>query len=126
MRNMSFALTTQQVLDQSKDVTRRLGWLMLKPGDLFQPVKKCMGLKPGEKIQKLGPPVRVVSVTREPLRRMQDDLDYGLTECAREGFGSHPSYRWPSEFITMFCGSHKRCTPATVVTRIEFAYEAAT
>ena len=26
MRNMSFALTTPQVLAQTKDVTRRLGW----------------------------------------------------------------------------------------------------
>ncbi len=29
MRNISFALTTQQILDQQKDVTRRLGWLFL-------------------------------------------------------------------------------------------------
>lgn len=54
MRHISCALTTQQILDQSKDVTRRLGWLHLKAGDLIQPVKKCMGLKPGEKIEKLG------------------------------------------------------------------------
>ena len=33
MLNMSFALTTPQVRSQEKDVTRRLGWDDLKPGD---------------------------------------------------------------------------------------------
>ena len=118
---MSFALTTAQVLDQSKDVTRRMGWLKLKPGDMIQPVKKCMGLKPGEKIEKLGPPVRVVSVRREPLRAITDDAKkYGRHECVREGFG-HLS---PCQFVNMFCDTHKGCTPDTVITRIEFAYEA--
>lgn len=120
MRNMSFALTTGQVLDQSKDVTRRLGWLHLKAGDRFQPVKKCMGLKPGEKIEKLGPPVRVVSVRREQLRRITDELHYGRSECRREGFLHLSS----EEFVAMFCATHKGCTPDTVITRIEFSYEA--
>lgn len=120
MRNMSFALTTQQVLDQSKDVTRRLGWLMLKPGDLFQPVKKCMGLKPGEKIERLGPPARVVSVRRERLDDMANAASgYGIEECRREGF----SHLNPHEFVGMFVTSHKGCMLDTVVTRIEFAYE---
>lgn len=123
MRNMSFALTTNQVMMGSKDVTRRLGWLNLKPGDLIRPVMKCMGLKKGEKPVALRPPLRVVSVRREPLRRMLDDVDYGLAECQREGFGDHPQYRWPSEFVTMFCATHRGCTPETTVTRIEFAYE---
>ena len=33
MRNISFSLTEEQFLNGSKDVTRRLGWLFLKPGD---------------------------------------------------------------------------------------------
>lgn len=118
---MSFALTTPQVLAQTKLVTRRLGWLMLKPGDLIQPVKKCMGLRPGERIEKLGPPIKVVSVTREPLRRMQENLTYGFTECVSEGFHDGP-YQFPSEFIAMFCNTHRGCTPDTIVTRIQFAY----
>lgn len=123
MRNMSFALTTHQVVDGLKDVTRRLGWLNLRPGDLIRPVKKCMGLKKGEKPVVLRGPVRVVSVRREPLRRMLDDIDYGFAECAREGFGDHSQYRWPSEFVAMFCATHRGCTPETMVTRIEFSYE---
>lgn len=123
MRNMSFALTTAQILDQSKDVTRRLGWEFLKIGDLLQPVKKCMGLRPGETIQRLGCPIRVVGLRREPLSMMTEDLDYGFNEVRREGFADHPTYRWPSEWVVMFCGSHKGCMPLTVITRIEFAYE---
>lgn len=123
MRNMSFALTTTQVLAQTKDVTRRAGWLKLKAGDLIQPVRKCMGLKPGEAVQKLGPPIRVVNVRRELLRAMTDDSFYGFEEVRREGFEHHPYYRWPSEWVHMFASTHKGCTPDTVITRIEFTYE---
>jgi hypothetical protein len=122
MRNMSFALTTEQVRAQTKTVTRRMGWLKLKPGDLIQPVKKCMGLRPGEKIEKIGDPVRVVDVRREPLRNLTDDVDYGFVECALEGFPAPHHYHWPSEFVSMFCATHKGCTPDSIVTRIEFAY----
>lgn len=122
MRNMSFALTTQQIMDGSKTVTRRLGWLHLKPGDQLRPVRKCMGLRPGEKLDVLRDPITVVSVRREPLRAMTDDTDYGFREVALEGFKSHPVYGWPSEFVAMFCSTHKGCTPDTIVTRIEFAY----
>jgi hypothetical protein len=122
MRNMSFALTRQPMVRRTKLVTRRLGWEFLKVGDLLQPVEKCMGLKPGERIQKIGAPIRVVGLRREPLRMLTDDPDYGLAECALEGFGDHPLFRWPSEFVTMFCASHRGCTPSTVITRIEFAF----
>lgn len=122
MRNMSFALTTEPVLKQFKDVTRRLGWEFLKTGDLLQPVKKCMGLKPGERIEKLGPPIRVISVRRERLDRMLIDLRYGFDEVRREGFAHHPDYQFPSEWVGMFCASHKGCKPDSVITRIEFEY----
>lgn len=122
MRNMSFALTTGQVMDGTKTVTRRLGWLHLKAGDQLRPVRKCMGLRPGEKLDVLRDPITVVSIRREPLRAMLDDTDYGLEECALEGFGQHPDYRWPSAFVEMFCATHRGCTPDTVVTRIEFSY----
>lgn len=122
MRNMSFALTTDQITEGTKTVTRRLGWLNLKPGDKLRPVRKCMGLHPGEKLDVLRDPLTVVSVRREPLRTMTDDLDYGFLECELEGFGTHPDYKWPSSFVAMFCASHRGCTPETTVTRIEFSY----
>lgn len=122
MRNISFALTTDQVLAATKTVTRRLGWTFLNAGDQLRPVRKCMGLRPGEKLDVLRDPIRVVSVRREPLRRMIDDVEYGLVECRLEGFGDHPQYRWPSAFVEFFCASHRPCTPDFVITRIEFEY----
>ncbi|WP_198164944.1 hypothetical protein [Roseateles depolymerans] len=119
---MSFALTVPQIQAGTKDVTRRLGWLQLKPGELIRPVRKCMGLRPGETIEPLRAPLRVVDVRREPLRMMTDDMDYGFEEVRREGFALHPTYCWPTEWIAMFCKTHKGCEPSTIITRIEFAY----
>lgn len=122
MRNMSFALTTSQIRAGTKTVTRRMGWRNLRPGTLIQPVKKGMGLKPGEKIERLRAPIRVTSVVFEPLRKMTDDLGYGFVECGREGFGEHDTYLTPTAFVQMFCETHKGCTPDSIVTRIEFEY----
>jgi hypothetical protein len=118
MPNMSFAMTPHQVRDQTKDVSRRLGWLKLVSGDCIQPVLKCMGLRPGHQVERISALVCTVSTRREPLRRMTDDLVYGAQECRREGF---PELS-PQAFVAMFCKAHKRCTPETVVTRIEFKY----
>lgn len=120
MRNMSFGLTEVPMIEGLKTVTRRLGWLHAKPGQLLRPVRKAMGLKAGERIVVLRDPILIVDVRREPLRRMIDDVDYGLAECVLEGFGGHPDYRWPSGFVAMFCATHRGCTPDTVITRIAF------
>lgn len=122
MRNMSFALTKPQMLAQTKRVTRRLGWEFLKVGDLLQPVEKCMGLKPGEKIVKIGPPIIVIDKRREPLDMLTTDLDYGFPECQLEGFPLPHPCGWPSEFVSMFCRTHRGCTPGRVITRIAFDF----
>jgi hypothetical protein len=114
MRNMSFSLTTAQFLAGSKDVTRRLGWLFLKPGDLVMGCEKCMGLKPGENIVRLGI-VEILDVRREPLNRMTADAEYGRAEAIREGFPDMTG----GQFVEMFC-SHMAAKPETLVTRIEF------
>lgn len=109
MRNISFALTTQQFLDGTKDVTRRMGWKHLKAGDKLCAVKKGMGLKPGDKIERLGV-IEVLSAKPERL----GDITYA--DVIREGFGG-----WlPPTFVDFFCKSHKGCTPDSIVTRIEF------
>jgi hypothetical protein len=118
-RNISFSLTTPQFLDGSKDVTRRMGWLKLRQGDFLCAVKKGMGLKPGEKVERLGM-IRVASVRREPPRAMTDNLDYGFDETRREGFPDPSPNNWPSVFVDFFCRSHSKCTPDSIVTRIEF------
>lgn len=120
MRYISFMLTPEQILDQTKTVTRRAGWLSAKPGDLLQPARKCMGLKKGEKIQTLGPPIRLISVRQEPLHAMLLDQQYGLQETVREGFPDMT----PERFAAFFCQSHKGCQYHTVITRLEFEYTA--
>ncbi len=101
-RNISFALTTEQFRKRTKWVTRRLRWLNIKQGDVLCGVVKAMGLKPGEKIERLGL-IRVTNVRREPLSLMIDDPNYGQQEAIAEGF---PEMKG-SEFVEMFC-SHMR------------------
>lgn len=116
--NMSFALTTPQVLAGTKDVTRRLGWKNLKPGTVLQPVEKCQGIPKGGHVVAIPRRLRVVSVRREPLRAMSAAPDtYGAEECRREGF----PHLTPGGFVSMFCAAN-RCEDTVLVTRIEFEY----
>ena len=111
MRNMSFALTTQQIRNKTKTVTRRLGWTFVKTGDLIQAVEKCQGLKKGEKVKRLVV-LKIVNVRRERLAQIT------AGDIRREGFGQMSFY----DFCEMFCHSHKGCGLQTMVTRIEFEY----
>jgi len=111
MKRMSFALTKEQILNQTKTVTRRLGWKNLQPGDLIQPVEKCMGLKKGEKQVLLGKPIQVVSISVQRLYQIsfEDVKHEGFPSLSQEGF------------IDMFCKANK-CDRKTRVHRIEFKY----
>jgi hypothetical protein len=120
MRNMSFALTQDQLLNGTKCVTRRIGWQALKVGDTIQPVLKSMGLKKGEKVAKLGPTILIHEVRRERLGLMLEDLSYGEQECRAEGFPG----LIPAEFVEMFCKAMKGCNQQTLVTRIAFVHGA--
>lgn len=77
-RNMSVALTTQQVMDETKDVTRRMGWLFVKAGDELNLVNKTMGFKKGERPISYKR-IRVISTRRELLNSITP------SDCAREG-----------------------------------------
>ena len=114
--NISFSLTTPQFKARTKDVTRRLGWKNLKPGQVLQACEKCQGLKKGQHPVKLGP-IEVVSVRRERLDRLDTEPLYGFCEVVHEGF---PKLN-PQQFIDMFC-RHNRCKPETIITRLEFKY----
>lgn len=111
MRNISFALTTEQVRNQTKTVTRRMGWAGLKPGTLLQPVVKAQGIKKGEHVEKIGAPILIKRVRREPLTAITG------VEVLREGFPAMTC----KAFIDFFCESHG-CEPWEKVTRIEFSY----
>lgn len=122
MRNISFAMTTAQILAKTKSVTRRVGWRSLKPGDFLCAIKKGMGLRKGEHIERLAI-IHVVRVCREPLRRMLDDPAYGRAECILEGFGDDQDRGTPEGFVEFFLAGHD-CTVDEPITRIEFDYEA--
>ncbi len=114
MRNISFAMSVEAVRRREKTVTRRFGWWGPKPGARLQPVEKAQGLRKGEHVTRIGGPIRVRSVTAEPLEAM---ATYGPGECVREGFPELSV----DEFIAMFCAAN-RCTPDVIVNRIEFEY----
>lgn len=109
MRTMSFALTTQQIRERTKTVTRRMGWGRAKSGDLLVAVEKGRGVKIADRV-KLGV-IRVVSVRREYLDRITDE------EVEAEGFPGKTA----AEFVAMFTANMK-CRPDQIVTRIEFEY----
>lgn len=109
-RNMSFALTTDQVRNRTKFVTRRFGWWFLEPGDIVNACVKCMGLKKGETVDKICQ-IRIVSTRPEPLFKVTKE------ECVLEGF---PDYE-PEDFIDML-RDHYKCSPEEVANRIEFEY----
>jgi hypothetical protein len=109
-RNMSFALTTAQVENRTKDVTRRLNWRNLRPGDRFWACVKCQGLKKGEKVQRIAL-LECVSNTRVPLDSITAD------DVRREGFPEMT----PAEFVAMFC-KHMLVGPSDPVNRIVFKY----
>jgi len=114
-RNISFALTTEQFKNRTKTVTRRKGWRFLKPGDILNGCVKCMGLKPGEKIERIGR-IRVTSVRFEPLSSMYGK-QYGDAEAKLEGFPDMSG----DDFVKMFC-KHMGGDPHQEVTRIDFEY----
>lgn len=111
MRRMSFALTTEQILAQTKTVTRRFGWDNLQPGDIIQPIRKGMGLQKGQKQELLGCPIEIVGFRKEQIREITS------ADVVAEGFPN-----WcPDQFVDFLC-THHRVVPTTVVNRIEFKY----
>jgi hypothetical protein len=107
---MSFALTTQQMRNRTKDVTRRLGWAFLRPGDVVMACVQCRGLKRGQHVERIHP-IRIVDTRWEPLEAITAE------EVRREGF---PEWT-PAQFIAFYC-AHNRCTPKRPVNRIEFEH----
>jgi hypothetical protein len=110
VRYMSFALTTAQIRNRTKTVTRRLGWDFLRPGTLFWAVVKARGLKRGERVERLA---LLRCVSNQLVRLSSIDQD----DLVREGFPGMT----PEEFIGMFCRMN-RCDRDSIVNRIEFEY----
>lgn len=118
MRNISFALTTEQIRNRTKTVTRRLGWKDLKPGTLLQPVVKVQGFRRGEHVDRIGGPIRVVSVTREALSLLSIQPRRARSEMRLEGFPD-----WDAgDFVVMFARHNRLKSIDAFVTRIQFEY----
>lgn len=111
MRIMSFSTTVDQIRKETKTVTRRLGWKFLKPGDEIMAVVKCLGLRKGDKIEKIRP-LSIVNVNRQVLY-----LNISEEEVIKEGFPDMSSL----DFVKMFCKINK-CDEFVELTRIEFKY----
>lgn len=112
-RNMSFALTTDQVKASAKCVTRRLGWGFVAADDLVTACVKAMGLRKGEKVERLAT-IRVLDARWEPLSAITQ------LDCCLEGF---PNLT-PMQFVDMLCRHYTgNISPATRLHRIEFCYE---
>ena len=104
-------MTTEQIKNRTKTITRRLGWLFLKERELVQAVEKCQGLKKGERVKRLAV-IRINHIMRIKLCFIPTD------DCAKEGFPEMS----PEQFIRMFCKANK-CKRDVQVTRIDFEYE---
>lgn len=109
MRRISFFLTKRQLLDGSKDLTRRDGWLHARAGDKLLAVSKCQGLKPGEKADIYGV-IELVSVRRERLDAITQE------DVVREGFPEMT----PAEFVEFYCKANPGTKADSEVARIEF------
>lgn len=109
-RRISFSLTEPQLLDGTKDVTRRIGWASLREGSDLVAVRKAMGLRKGERQVVLGT-IHVVRVSRERLDAITAD------DVRREGF----PHETPAGFVAFFCRANN-CASREQVTRIEFTF----
>ena len=126
-RLMSVAMTADAVIERRKTVTRRKGWLMLKPGDTLTLCRKVQGRKPGEPLERLAE-VEVVSVAREPLWELTrrdyaaafppPPTGYASREVAREGFPCLD----PVEFVERYFVEAQGMSLRDEVTRIEWRY----
>jgi hypothetical protein len=110
-RNMSFALTKEQVRNRTKTVTRRFGWWFLKRHDQVNAVEKSMGLKKGEQIIQLAE-IRILSTRGEPLSAITPE------DCIKEGF---PELT-PNEFVEMILKHYNIRYRDARCNRIEFEY----
>ena len=116
-RLMSVAYTEQAVVERRKTVTRRAGWVFLKPGDRLTLCRKVMGRKKGEPLVRVAE-VEVLDVRRERLGQLLIDPAYAARELVAEGFPGLPA----SEFIGRYFTDAQGITPADMVTRIEWRY----
>lgn len=109
---MSFFITQEQIRARTKDVTRRIGWNFLRPGEIVNACVKCQGLGKGGKIERICQ-IRILDIMEEEL------CDITQEDVVREGFPNMT----PSEFVEMFVREmNPKYGSRAKVNRIEFEY----
>lgn len=116
-RLMSVAFTEDAVRNRTKTVTRRKGWLFVKPGDRLTLCRKVMGRKPDEPLVRLAE-VEVIDVRRQPLDYLINQRAYGAAEMSREGFPGMD----PAVFVRQYFVEAQGLRRTAWVTRIEWRY----
>ena len=121
---MSVSFTEQAVVERRKTVTRRKGWLFLKPGDRLTLCRKVMGRKKDEPLVRIAE-VEVVSVRRESLGVLYaaeyghpDDYLAACREVTAEGFPGMS----PDEFVRRYFIDAQGMRADDLVTRIQWRY----
>ena len=122
-RLMSVSMTEQAVVERRKTVTRRKGWLMLKPGDRLTLCRKVMG-RQGAPLVRLAE-VEVVSVRREELSQLSNWYGHAeyreqCAEVRREGLD--PDVIGPAAFVHKYFVGAQGMSVDDEVTRIEWRY----
>lgn len=124
-RLMSVSHTADAVIARQKTVTRRLGWLFLKPGDTLTLCRKVMGRKAGEPLERLAE-VEVIDVSR--VRLNQIDLDEIESEGVPARIWAASSHEWacedcgPLAWAEWFARQMGASSTSIEVTRIEWRY----
>lgn len=128
-RLMAVSMTVDAVIERRKTVTRRLGWLFVKPGDRLVLCRKVQGRKRRdgtvEPLDRLAL-VEVVTVRREPLEWLlplrtvppHARWPYARDEMTREGFPGMD----PRHFVEEYFVKAQGVAPDALVTRIEWRY----
>lgn len=115
MLNISFAWTSDALIQGRKTVTRRI-WKdvhasKFKPG---MPVE-AWSRRPSWGGKRIGT-IRIVDVRKESLFRMIDEPEYGKTEIQKEG----GLWDTPGEFVAGFVEGGRVTSDAPDVWRVEF------
>ena len=109
-RIIGFSFMIDLIRSRVKTVTRRIGWLFLKPGDELIAAENAFGLRKGEKVV----PETLIRVVDTRVERLAEITE---ADCAKEGFPEMA----PEQFVEMYCDEYN-CEPDTKVNRIEFTY----
>lgn len=135
-RLISCTATLPAILDQTKTVTRRLGWWTdrngrpaVQQGDHLTICGQIMGRKPGQPLIRYAT-VPVIDVTRERLDQITDaDVDReGVTSEIWDWRldqvldGKTPASTFAGSFVEWYCDTFG-CGPEVKVTRIEWTWD---